>query len=114
LGEQQRTLKQNQQLFPLSNLSTLSGMLRGYNVPTTTTTTATGSPLSALASVGAGAAGLFSGSGTGGTGPSLYDNIIKNFGNKAFDNSDVGTIFPGLDSSYNTEGAVQGGEFGST
>lgn len=77
LGEQQRTLKQNEQLFPLSNLSTLSGMLRGYNVPTTTTTTATGSPLSALASIGSGAAGLFSGSGTAGTGPSLYDNLTK-------------------------------------
>jgi hypothetical protein len=77
LGEQQRTLKQNEQLFPLSNLSTLSGMLRGYNVPTTTTTTATGSPLSALAAIGSGAAGLFSGSGTAGTGPSLYDNLTK-------------------------------------
>lgn len=84
LGEQQRTLKQNEQLFPLSNLSTLSGMLRGYNVPTTTKTTATGSPLSALAAVGAGAAGLFSGTGTAGTGPSLYDNIVKQFGNNAF------------------------------
>lgn len=112
LGEQQRTLKQNQELFPLSNLSTLSGMLRGYNVPTTTTTTATGSPLSALASVGAGAAGLFSGTGTGGSGPSLYENLVKTFGTK--DANGVGTIFPGLDQSYNTEGAVQGGEFGST
>jgi hypothetical protein len=112
LGEQQRTLKQNEQLFPLSNLSTLSGMLRGYNVPTTTQTTATGSPLSALASIGAGAAGLFSGTGTGGSGPSLYENLVKTFGTK--DANGVGTIFPGLDSSYNTEGSVQGGEFGST
>ena len=112
LGEQQRTIKQNEQLFPLSNLSTLSGMLRGYTTPTTTTTTATGSPLSALASLGAGATGLFSGTGTGGSGPSLYDNLVKTFGTK--DANGVGTIFPGLDSSYNTEGAVQGGEFGST
>ena len=80
LGEQQRTLAQNQQLFPLSNLSTLSGMLRGYNVPTTTKTTATGSPLSALAAVGAGAAGLFSGTGTAGTGPSLFENMKKQLG----------------------------------
>jgi hypothetical protein len=87
LGEQQRTLKQNQQLFPLSNLSTLSGMLRGYNVPTTTTTTATGSPLSALASVGAGAAGLFSGTGTGGTGPSLFENIKKQLGTGALNDT---------------------------
>jgi hypothetical protein len=72
LGEQQRTLKQNQELFPLSNLSTLSGMLRGYNVPTTTKTTAEMSPLSALAGVGAGAVGLFT-PGTGGTTP--YQNL---------------------------------------
>ena len=77
LGEQQRTLKQNEQLFPLSNLSTLSGMLRGYNVPTTTKTTAEMSPLSALAGIGTGAVGLFSGTGTGGTGPSLFDNMKK-------------------------------------
>ena len=77
LGEQQRTLKQNKELFPLSNLSTLSGMLRGYNVPTTTKTTAEMSPLSALAGIGTGAAGLFQGSGTGGTGPSLFDNMKK-------------------------------------
>jgi hypothetical protein len=77
LGEQQRTLKQNQELFPLSNLSTLSGMLRGYNVPTTTKTTAEMSPLSALAGIGTGAAGLFQGTGTGGTGPSLFDNMKK-------------------------------------
>ena len=101
LGEQQRTLKQNEQLFPLSNLSTLSGMLRGYNVPTTTTTTATGSPLSALAAIGSGAAGLFSGSGTAGTGPSLFDNIKKSLGTGALNDtifqptagSEAGTAF---------------------
>jgi hypothetical protein len=53
LGGQQQAIKQNQQLFPLTNLSTLSGLLRGYTMPTTTTTTAQGSPLSALATVGA-------------------------------------------------------------
>jgi hypothetical protein len=74
LGEQQRTLKQNEQLFPLSNLSTLSGMLRGYNVPTTTKTTAEMSPLSALAGIGAGAAGLFT-PGVGGTTP--YANLTS-------------------------------------
>jgi hypothetical protein len=83
LGEQQRTLKQNEQLFPLSNLSTLSGMLRGYNVPTTTKTTAEMSPLSALAGIGTGAAGLFQGSGAGGTGPSLFDNLKKALGTGA-------------------------------
>jgi hypothetical protein len=53
LGGQQQTIAQNQQLFPLTNLATLSGLLRGYNVPTTTTTTAQGSPLSGLATLGA-------------------------------------------------------------
>jgi hypothetical protein len=52
LGGQQQTILQNQQNYPLTNLSTLAGMLRGYNVPTTTTKTATGSPLSALATMG--------------------------------------------------------------
>lgn len=80
LGEQQRTLKQNEQLFPLSNLSTLSGMLRGYNVPTTTKTTAEMSPLSALAGIGTGAVGLFSGTGSGGTGPSVWENMKKALG----------------------------------
>jgi hypothetical protein len=53
LGGQQQTIKQNEQLFPLTNLATLSSLLRGYNVPTTTQTTAQGSPLSALATIGA-------------------------------------------------------------
>jgi hypothetical protein len=101
LGEQQRTLKQNEQLFPLSNLSTLSGMLRGYNVPTTTKTTAETSPLSALASIGAGAAGLFSGTGAGGTGPSLFDNIKKSLGTGAF----TGTVFDPLQGEGLTYGS---------
>ena len=87
LGEQQRTLKQNEQLFPLSNLSTLSGLLRGYNVPTTTKTTAEMSPLSALAGVGTGAMGLFQGTGTGGTGPSLFENIKKQLGTGALNDT---------------------------
>jgi hypothetical protein len=87
LGEQQRTLKQNKELFPLSNLSTLSGLLRGYNVPTTTKTTAEMSPLSALAGVGTGAMGLFQGTGTGGTGPSLFENIKKQLGTGALNDT---------------------------
>ena len=114
LGEQQRTLKQNQELFPLSNLSTLSGMLRGYNVPTTTKTTAEMSPLSALAGVGAGAVGLFT-PGTGG-GATPYDNLSAAL-KKMTGGSETQDMFGNLisiDPSYNTEGAVQGGEFGST
>jgi hypothetical protein len=51
LGGQQQTIAQNEELFPLTNISTLAGMLRGYNIPTSTQKTATGSPLSALAGV---------------------------------------------------------------
>jgi hypothetical protein len=105
LGEQQRTLKQNEQLFPLSNLSTLSGLLRGYNVPTTTKTTAEMSPLSALAGIGTGAVGLFT-PGTGGTTP--YDSLKKVLGGMtgASNVSDVFGNLISIDPSYNTEGSV--------
>ena len=43
---------------------------------------------------------------SGSTGLGWLDKILTS--------NDVGTIFPGLDSSYNTEGAVQDGAFGST
>lgn len=77
LGEQQRTIAQNKELFPLSNLSTLSTILRGYNVPTSTRTTAEMSPLSALAGVGTGALGMFT-PGVGGTTP--FQNLKTAFG----------------------------------
>jgi hypothetical protein len=89
LGEQQRTLKQNEQLFPLSNLSTLSGMLRGYNVPMTTTTTAEMSPLSALAGVASGGVGMFT-PGAGGKSP--FENIKNIFGSGSLS----GTVFDPL------------------
>jgi hypothetical protein len=59
LGGQQQTIAQNRQLFPLTNLSTLSAMLRGYTVPTTTKTMAEQSPLSVLAGTTTGLAGLY-------------------------------------------------------
>jgi len=59
LGGQQQTIAQNQQLFPLTNLSTLSGLLRGYSVPTTTKTTAQASPLSLVGGAITGTANLF-------------------------------------------------------
>jgi hypothetical protein len=59
LGGQQQTIAQNQQLFPLTNLSTLSGLLRGYSVPTTTKTTASASPLSLVGGAITGTANLF-------------------------------------------------------
>jgi len=84
LGGQQQTIAQNQQLFPLTNLSTASGLLRGFSVPTTTKTTAEMSPLSAAATIGAGAAGLvqpkYDSSGSLIKGSSLLDQITKSFG----------------------------------
>jgi hypothetical protein len=87
LGEQQRTLKQNEELFPLSNLSTLSGMLRGYNIPLTTKTTAQMSPLSALAGVATGGIGMMT---PGSDGKSPFDRLRETF-------SKTG---PGLDMTF--------------
>ena len=106
LGEQQRTLAQNKELFPLSNLSTLSGMLRGYNVPTTTKTTAEMSPLSALAGIGTGAVGLFSGTGAGGTGPSVFDQMKKALGSSA---TSTGAIDLGGGLTMGADGSISGG-----
>jgi hypothetical protein len=59
LGGQQQTIAQNQQLFPLNNLSTLSSLLRGYSIPTTTKTTMQASPLSVVGGAITGTANLF-------------------------------------------------------
>lgn len=81
MGEQQQTIKQNEELFPLTNLSTLSGMMRGYNVPTTTKTTMEMSPLSVLGGAVTGATGMFTpGTGTDKSTPfdkmmAAYDNL---------------------------------------
>ena len=58
LGCQQRTLLQNAQCYPLTKLTNLSNLLKGYTVPTSTKQTMCMSPLSGLASVGATAAGI--------------------------------------------------------
>jgi len=60
LGSQQQTIAQNKELFPLQNLTTASGLLRGYNVPTSTKTTAQASPLSTVGALATGTAGFFS------------------------------------------------------
>ena len=101
LGEQQRTIAQNKELFPLSNLSTLSTILRGYNVPTATKTTAEMSPLSALAGIGTGALGMFT-PGVGGTTP--WQNV-KN----AFSGTGSGTTDLGSGLTINADGSISGG-----
>jgi hypothetical protein len=75
MGGQQQTIAQNKELFPLQNLSTVSNLLKGYSMPTTTKTTAEQSPLSVLAGVGTGVGALFQGSGTDGKGPTLFKNL---------------------------------------
>ena len=86
LGGQQQTIEQNKQLFPLTNLSTLSSLLRGYNVPTSTSTTFQGSPLSALGTGITGATGLFTVDPK--TGLTPFDSLssgLKNAGSKFSD-----------------------------
>jgi len=102
LGEQQRTIAQNKELFPLSNLSTLSTILRGYNVPTSTKTTAEMSPLSALAGIGTGALGMFT-PGVGGTTP--FQNLTKALGTT----TPTGAIDLGGGLTMGSNGSIYGG-----
>jgi hypothetical protein len=68
LGGQQQTNAQNQQLFPMQQLSSESQLLKGYTVPTSVSSTYTGpipgayqaSPLQQIAGLGALAAGVSS------------------------------------------------------
>jgi hypothetical protein len=107
LGGQQQTIKQNEQLFPLQNLTTLSGLLRGYTTPTTTKTTAEMSPLSAVGTVGAGLAGLLQTPATGGanllnqlTGSSTIPGLATAFTNMFNPNN----IPVSADGTYDTRG----------
>ena len=81
LGGQQQTIAQNQQNYPLTTLTSLAGLLQGYNVPTTTSTSLDMSPLSGLAAVGSGIAGLFSPTSTGaGTTTNLWNQLTSSLG----------------------------------
>lgn len=61
IGEQQRALAQNQQLFPMQQLTSQAALLRGQTIPTSTASSYTGpipgaynaSPLSQIAGLGA-------------------------------------------------------------
>ena len=76
IGEQQRALEQNYQLFPMQQLTSQAALLRGQTIPTSTSSSYTGpipgaynaSPLSQIAGLGALAKevpNLFSSIGTG-------------------------------------------------
>ena len=66
LGGQQQTIAQNQQNFPMQNLSNEASLLRGFTIPTSTASSYTGpipgayaaSPLQQVAGLGALAAGV--------------------------------------------------------
>lgn len=67
MGAQCQMIKQNQQLFPMSQLTSESALLRGYTVPTSTSSATTGpgssgqyaaSPLQQIAGLGTLAAGI--------------------------------------------------------
>lgn len=83
LGEQQRQIQQQEELFPLTRLAQLSNIMQGYQIPTTTETKLNMSPLSALGTIGAGTAGLFTqkldSSGNPIKGTSLFDQIKGQF-----------------------------------
>jgi len=78
LGQQQQTIAQNKQLFPLDTLSKVAGLLSGQQIPTTTNTQLNASPLSAVASLGSLAAGLNTSTTAGGNTP--WQNISQALG----------------------------------
>jgi len=73
LGGQQQTIEQNRQNFPLTNLASLSTLLQGYSIPTSTKTTLCMSPLSGVAAVGTGLGALLQNDPK--TGKNMLENI---------------------------------------
>lgn len=98
LGGQQQTIGQNKENFPLTNLASLSNLLQGYSIPTSTSTTLCMSPLSGLAAVGTGLGGLLQ---TNKCGQNLLCSITgsKTFGGVA------DKAFSGLTSIFNKPSA---------
>ena len=89
LGAQQQAIAQGEENFPLQTAQAVSGLMRGYTMPTDTSSTYEG-PLAGLQYSPSGLqqvstlAGLFAPTGTGGTGASAIEGII-NAGSKAVD-----------------------------
>lgn len=109
LGGQQQTIKQNEQNFPLTTLSTLSGLMAGQTIPTTQTQTASASPLSLLASGTTGLAGLFQpkydSSGNPIANSSAYNSLVGGLGAmgstlKDWYNSVPGVSTPSIDYNW--------------
>jgi hypothetical protein len=95
LGQQQQTIAQNQQLFPMQQLANQSALLRGYTIPTSVSASQTGpgqqgqfqtSPLQQIMSVGT-LLGALAKPGVGGTsaGGNIYggiEDILKKLSSK--------------------------------
>ena len=119
LGGQEQAVRQAVINAPLTTASNAAQLLRGYTVPTSTAQEYKGplpgaysaSPLAQIASLGA----LFA-SGSGGVSPfeGFQKALNKALSNPSDPNSGVGTIFPGLDPTFNYEGVVQDVGVGST
>jgi hypothetical protein len=119
LGAQEQAQRQAVINAPLTTATNAAQLLRGYTVPTSTAQEYKGplpgaysaSPLQQIAGLGA----LFA-SGAGGKSPfeGFQAALNKALSNPSDPNSGVGTIFPGLDPTFNYEGVVQDGGVGST
>ena len=118
LGGQEQALRQARINAPLTTAANAAQLLRGYTVPTSTSQEYKGplpgsysaSPLQQIAGLGA----LFA-SGQGGTSPFQgFQKALNSILSNPNSGGGVGTIFPGLDPTFNYEGVVQDGGVGST
>ena len=109
LGGQQQTIKQNEQLFPLTALNMGAQALRGYNVPTSVSNTYNGpipgayasSPLQQIAGLGAIVGGISN---------TKFGDAAGNWLGKLFSGSGgSGTIDLGGGITLNPDGSVSGG-----
>jgi hypothetical protein len=82
MGGQQQTIAQNEQNFPLTNLSNVASLMRGFTVPTSTSTTMQASPLSTLAGLATGTAGFFTPGTTGVTPYDAFTSGLSTLGSK--------------------------------
>jgi hypothetical protein len=82
LGGQQQTIAQNEENFPLTNLSNVASLMRGFNIPTSTSTTLQASPLSTLAGLATGTAGFFTPGSSGSTPYDAFTSGLSTLGSK--------------------------------
>lgn len=111
LGAQQQAIAQGEENFPLQTAQAVSGLMRGYTMPTDVSSTYEG-PLAGLQYSPSGLqqlstlAGLFAPTGTSGTGASAIEGMIK-AGKGIFDT--VKGLFP---TSYSYDGTGNSGTGG--